>query len=139
LWTAEITHAVKVLNTPSTIESSSPTDKAVLYVLSPTYKAYFQQKVSIGREWIGIVKAHTYFVVTINPGVNDICVRSGNNAEHLVLNAQTGKKYFIKLTVLEAFLGKPPSLIAEISEEDAAVWLKKTNELYSGRKANLNL
>jgi hypothetical protein len=57
----DVSHSTKRVKDKSSLETDPPKDKAVVYVLAPTYEAgYTQNKVSADRVWIGVNQYHSY-------------------------------------------------------------------------------
>ena len=115
----------------SPLETNPPADKALVYVLAPTYEGgYLQMKMSADRSWIGVNQYKSYFVAALSPGVHDFCSKMGDNATHLKLTLEAGKSYFLRQdAVAKSGMGKPPTTLLELSQEDAAFLLKKCKRL----------
>lgn len=127
----DVKHSTKRANGKSPLETNPPTDKALVYVLAPTYEGgYLQMKLSADRVWIGVNQYKSYFVSTLEPGEHDFCSKSGDNATHLKLTLEAGKSYFLRQdSVAKLGIGKPPTSLHELSAEDAAVLLKKCKRI----------
>jgi hypothetical protein len=87
----DVFHSTKRVKQKSQLETEPPQDKAVVYVLAPTYEAgYTQNKVSADRVWIGVNQYRSYFVVALPPETHDVCSKSGGNVTHLTISVEAG-------------------------------------------------
>jgi hypothetical protein len=68
--------------------------------------------------------------VALGPGTHDFCSKSGNNANHLKLDLEAGKAYFVKQdTIVGMGIGRKATTLSQITVEDANVLLKKCNRM----------
>jgi len=127
----DVQHSTKRMKVKADIELSPPAEKALVYVLAPTYEGgTIQNKVSADRMWIGINQYHSYFIVALDPGPHDFCTKSGKNANHLVLDLVAGKTYYLKQDLLYGMgLGRKATMLSQVTAEDAAVLLKKCTRI----------
>jgi hypothetical protein len=130
----DVKHSTARAEGKSPLETASPSDKAVVYVLAPTNEAGDKQmKISADRSWIGINRHHTYFVAALEPGTHELCSRIGSGrvsdlVARLKLTVEAGKSYFI----LQHATVSPFSIsstLTEISGQDAAILLKKCKRI----------
>jgi hypothetical protein len=127
----DVSHSTKRVKQKSQLETEPPQDKAVVYVLAPTYEAgYTQNKVSANRVWIGVNQYRSYFVVALPPGTHDFCSKSGGNVNHLTISVEAGKSYFLKQdTMVGSGIGRKATILSQITAEDAQVLLKKCKRM----------
>ncbi len=132
----DVKHSTKRVEGKSALEMNPPADKALVYVLAPTWEGgSVQNKVSADRIWIGVNQYKSYFVVALEPGTHDFCTKSGQNANHLKLDLEAGKSYFLKQDTLVGMgIGVKATTLSEITAEDAAVLLKKCKRMEFAEK-----
>jgi len=127
----DVNHSTRRVEGKSPIETAPPAGKALVYVLAPTYEGgSIQNKVSADRVWIGVNQYKSYFVVALEPGAHDFCTKTGQNANHLKLDLEAGRSYFLKQdTLMGNGIGRKATSLSEISAEDAAFLLKKCKRM----------
>ena len=132
----DVEHSTKKVSGKAAIELTPPTDKALLYVLTPTYAAGFiQMKASIDREWVGVNQYKSYFVVAVTPGTHDLCSKSGDNTSHLELTVEAGKTYYVRQdTVAKGGIGRPPSSLSLLPAEEGVFFLQKCKRIIFWQK-----
>jgi hypothetical protein len=90
-------------------------DKAVLVVVRPTMLGNkVQTKFAVDGKWVGVNRGDNYFIVTIDPGLRQLCSQAENNAT-TSLNAEAAKIYFVQQHVRMGFMKAENSL--EILDE----------------------
>lgn len=111
----------KTVKTKAAVETAPPRDKALVYFVSTGTSVSTDRKVSVDRQWIGVVRSQNYFVAEVSPGMRDFCgvvsMFGGGVVSHVRTNLEPGKTYYFQ------FLAQTVS-ISEISAEDAAVYLR---------------
>lgn len=130
----DVKHTTKPAEARSPLETAPPSDKALLYVLAPTYEAgQKQMKLSADRFWIGVNLNHSYFVAALDPGIHEFCSKVGSGrvsdlVARLKLTLEPGKTYFLlqHATVTPFSIS---STLTEVSAEDAAILLKKCKRM----------
>jgi len=129
----DVKHSTKRVDGKSPLETSPPSDKAVIYVLAPTYEVGNRQmKLSADRQWIGVNEHHSYFVAALEPGEHEFCFKSGSGrvselVARLKLTTEAGKSYFLLQHTSVGF--QAFSSLEQVSPEDAAILLKKCKRM----------
>lgn len=85
-------------------EPQSIADKAVLVVVRPTMLGNkVQTKFAVDGKWVGVNRGDNYFMVTVDPGLRQLCSQAENQAK-TSLNAEAGKIYFVQQHVRMGFI-----------------------------------
>jgi hypothetical protein len=136
----DVKHSTKRVESRSPLEMNPPSDKAVVYVLAPTYEAgSVQLKLSSDRVWIGVNQHHSYFVAALEPGEHELCSKSGSGrvsgyVARLTLKVEAGKTYYVlQHTTVQPF-AVGSSDLTTVSAEDAAILLKKCKRMEFSEK-----
>src|SRR6185295_7941534 len=69
----EVELLTKTVKTKAAIETAPPRDKALVYFISTGTSVSTDRKVSVDREWLGVLRSQNYFVAEVLPGSRDFC------------------------------------------------------------------
>ncbi len=111
---------VKHIASKSTLEQTPPKDQARLYVLDPASELTggLQMKISVDREWAGVLQAKSYFVVPLSSGHHEICMKVMNDIRSVSIDAVAGATYFLEAATI-------PTELRQVDEADGKLLLEK--------------
>ena len=108
----------------------APPDKALIYVIRPSSMGarFYQSKVAVDGQWVGVNTNNTYLFFTLEPGEHHFCSQMKPMGKGLViLRVQAGKTYyfFVQQNASGGWKGRTELVLT--SESRAQQALKKAH------------
>lgn len=94
---------------------------------SPLWSGTWITKIGVDGRWVGANENNSYFSVSVDPGLHDLCVNAQSHTAELArvtelrqFTAEPGRTYFFRVRDL---LWKIPMLIVEPIDQDQAEYM----------------